>query len=806
MSESTRVEALPAEKLRRRVDPARLQELEQSIPAPANADLVGQGRAVDALSFGLDIGVKGYNVFIVGPPGTGKTSTVLRLIRERARKESRPQDTCYVYNFDDPHRPQVLSLPFGAGAKVDKELQQSILALSRSIGQALAEEHLVHPTTAAIEKAREELHEIMLDLQKIAHNYQLDLEMEDDQFLLVPLIDGKPIEPEVFEELSPEVQVTLQHNIADFQQEAAPLIHAQREQERIIRDETASIERQAIQIIVEKTFESLLKRFSSHGKDVKHYLQGMQEYVLENYRELLVGHRQGGDQMVEPRSIREDEIPMAYRVNVLVSHKQPGAPVEFEKEPTLPHLFGYLEYQDTQQGLSADHMMIRAGSFHRANGGYLVVQADELLRSPEAWFGFKRALRHREIRMQDLWADPDKPRIQGVLRPMEVPTHLKVLLIGSVESYYALMSEDEDFRRIFKIKAEFESWLVWDEEHEVAMMRMLQRVSKEEKLLPLGHSGAALMIEESAREIESQTKISASIADSIDLLCEADHWARLRKAEEIESEDVKKALHFRNYRNEILERNIHESIRKGEMLIDTTGSVVGQINGLLVYAAVDHRFGIPTKITARTYAGQDGIINIDREANLSGIIHDKGAMILVGYLGGLFSQRTPLSFSASVTFEQIYGEIEGDSASCAELYALLSSLAQAPVSQGIAVTGSINQQGFLQPIGEVNLKIEGMFKICKERGLTGKQGVIIPVQNAGHLMLTEEVIEAVAQGQFHLWPLRHVDEGIPILMGLAAGKQSEDLTWTPGSLYQRVQKRLAHFSDIARQYKPRQIM
>jgi len=803
MPKSTPVEALPAAKLRRRVDPARLQELERTTTAPVDADLVGQGRAVDALSFGLDIGVKGYNVFVVGPSGTGKTSTVLRLVRERARKEARPHDTCYAYNFDDPHRPQVLTLPSGVGAKLDKELQQSTLALSRSIGQALTDEHLIHPTTAAIEQAREKLREIMVELQKIAHNYQLELESEDDQFLLVPLIDGKPIEPEVFEELSPEVQVSLQHNIAEFQQEAAPLIHAQREQERIIHDETAIIERQAIQILVEKTFESLLKRFSVHGEAVAHYLEGMQEYVLEHYRELLIGVRGSSDPMMEPRSIREAESPTAYRLNVLVTHKQRGAPVEFEKEPTLPHLFGYLEYQDTQQGLAADHMMIRAGSFHRANGGYLVVQADELLRSSDVWFGFKRALRHREIRMQDLWADPDKPRIQGVLRPMEVPTHLKVLLIGSVESYYALMSEDEDFRRIFKIKAEFEPWLTWDDEHEVAMMRMLQRVAKEEQLLPVDPSGAALMIEEAAREIESQSKISASIADGIDLLCEADHWARHRKAEAIAADDVRRALSFRNYRNEILERNIHESINKGETLIDTNALVIGQVNGLLVYAAVDHRFGIPTKITARTYAGEDGILNIDREANLSGIIHDKGAMILVGYLGGLFSQQHPLSFSASVTFEQIYGEIEGDSASCAELYALLSSLAQVPIQQGIAITGSINQQGYLQPIGEVNLKVEGMFKICKHRGLTGKQGVVIPIQNAEHLMLSEEVIQAVEQGLFHLWPLHHVDQGIPILMGLNAGTQYDDLSWTPGSLYQRVQQRLDRFHEITRSQKTR---
>jgi predicted ATP-dependent protease len=800
MPKSAEIKPLLPQQLRRRVDIQRLEKLDQAAHLSPSPDLVGQSRAIDALTFGLGIGVKGYNVFVVGPPGAGKTSTVLRLIRERAQNEERPQDTCYVYNFEDAYRPQVLILPHGAGAKLDKELQQNIVALARSIGQALADEHAIHPVTPATIKARERLRKIVEEMHALAETFELALEMEDDQFMVVPLLDGEPIESEVFSELSLDEQSALQERIVAFQQKAAPLIHAQREQERVLEEELEIIERQAIKTLVEETFDSLRKRFGEYGEAVKHYLRGMQEYLMENYRELIVGERKNGDGLIDARPIRDTELPLAYRVNVLVSRKSSGAPVEVEKEPTLPHLFGYLEYQDTQLGLSADHMMIRPGSLHRANGGYLIVQADELIRSPEVWFAFKRALRHREIRMPDLWADPDKPRIQGVLRPMEVPTQLKVLLIGSVESYYALMSEDEDFRRIFKIKSEFVSWFPWDDEHEIAYLRMLQRITKEDELLPLDYTGAALMIEEAAREMESQFKLSASIANGIDLLCEAHHWALQRKAKKIEDIDVKKALSFRTYRNEILELDVLDAIERGEMLIDTQGKVVGQINGLLVYAAVDHCFGIPTKITARTYTGQEGILNIDREANLSGMIHDKGAMILVGYLGGLFSKQMPLSFNASVTFEQIYGEIEGDSASCAELYALLSSLAQVPLDQGIAVTGSINQQGYLQPIGEVNLKIEGMFKICKKRGLTGKQGVIIPIQNAPHLLLRDEVIEAVEQGFFHIWALNHVDQGIPILTGLRAGQQYDDLSWTPGSLYDRVQASLRRFTQIAHQH------
>ncbi|MEM1008324.1 MAG: AAA family ATPase, partial [Myxococcota bacterium] len=538
----------------------------------------------------------------------------------------------------------------------------------------------------------------------------------------------------------------------------------------------------------------------AHADGLGRYLQAMHEYVLENYRELVMGVAKNGETLSELRGIRESELPTEYRVNVLVSHKHDSAPVEFEKEPSLPHLFGYLEYKDTHQGLDADHMMIRAGSLHRANGGYLIVQAEELLGSLEIWHAFKRALRHREIRMPDLWNDPEKPRIQGVLRPMEVPTNLKVMLIGSAESYFALMSEDEDFRRIFKVKAEFESWVSWDQQHELSLIRMLRRIAEEEGLLSLEYSAIARLIEEAARDVESQSKLSTSIANRIDLLCEADHWARERNAESLGAEDIEKALSFRNYRNESLERDFLESIDSGEVLIETSGEAIGQINGLLVYSAIDHHFGIPTKITAQTYAGREGVVNIGREANLSGYIHDKGAMILVGFLGGLCSQQTPLCLNASVTFEQIYGEVEGDSASCAELYALLSSLSRIPVHQGIAVTGSMNQRGEVQPIGEVNRKIEGMFALCKKRGLTGQQGVIIPFQNAQHLMLRENVIEAVRQGLFHIWAIRHVREGIPILMGKSGGARDPAGRWTPDSVLDRVQDRLDHLASVARDY------
>lgn len=463
-----------------------------------------------------------------------------------------------------------------------------------------------------------------------------------------------------------------------------------------------------------------------------------------------------------------------------------------EKEPTLPHIFGYIEYQETSLGLATDHTLLRPGSLHRANGGYLILQANDLLRSADVWSNFKRALRHREVRMQDPHADPEKPRLYGTVRPLEIPLDLKVILIGSAESYYQLVSQDEDFDRIFKVKAEFEAWVPRDDQHEREYGLFVQRICQEESLLSPDISAIALMIEESSRDIESKHRLSTSVSSAMDLMCEADYWTRQEHRNKITADDIKKALQFREYRHQSVERNIIELIDKHEILIDTDGDLVGQVNALLVYISHDFSFGLPNKITARTYVGKHGVINIDREAQLSGAIHDKGSMILIGLLGSLWGQQHPLHFNASITFEQLYGEIEGDSASCAEFYALLSSLAQHPIYQGIAVTGSINQLGLLQPIGSVNAKIEGMFKICKMRGLTRKQGVIIPIQNVDHLMLKDEVIEAVKEGMFHIWPIQHISEGVQILMGIPAGDRQEDGTWPKDTLFDKVQQRISH--------------
>ena len=762
---------------------------------PAFALPFGQKRAVDSLLFGLDIDIRGYNIFILGPPGSGKTSLALRLIRERARQEERPDDICYVYHFDEPHRPLSVLLPSGVGQYLEKELRNAISGLAKSIFQTIYDEHFLKIASLVTAQARQAMSDIFNKISEIAKRYQLAVEHEEEQFMVVPLRDGRPIDTDVFEELPQQDRQVIQERISAFQGEAAPWIKAQRDQELLVEEQLSELEKQAIAGLVENSFAALEETFSKkhnvpQASGLFKYFEDMKAHLMEHYRELIGKPHEEDEEGTPLQPIAPGNIPRPYQINILVSHKVSGSPVIVEKEPTPHHLFGFLEYREGMGGLSTDHTLIRPGALHRANGGYLILQANDLTQMPEAWETFKRALRHRELRVRDLSMDPEKPRIHGTIRPKAMPLDVKVVLIGSAETYYTLMHEDEDFQRIFKVKSEFESWIERDEVSEVVYCQFLERICEEEGLLPPASSALALMVEESAREIESQNKLSTSVVSSIDLLCEANYWAKKRKARKITVNDILEAKRFRAYRHETVEKTIQESIDKGEMLIDTDGFVSGQINGLLVYSAMDYRFGIPTKITARTYAGNKGVINIDREAQLSGMIHDKGSMILVGLLGGLWGQKHPLAFNASITFEQNYAEIEGDSASCAEFYALLSSLADVPIYQGVAVTGSINQQGLIQPIGSVNVKIEGMFEICKKRGLTGRQGVIIPTANAEHLMLTDEVIAAVKAGTFHIWSVNHVSEAIEILMGIPAGERGSDGSWTIGSLFEKVEQRL----------------
>jgi len=482
-----------------------------------------------------------------------------------------------------------------------------------------------------------------------------------------------------------------------------------------------------------------------------------------------------------------------YRVNVLVEHGDgDGAPVVMELHPTCQNLLGRIDHQAHMGALFTDFMLVKAGALHRANGGYLILQANDILLHPMSWFALKKVLRHKEIRIEEM-QEEGRPRVTGTVRPQSVPLDVKVILVGNEDTYYLLQNHDEEFNRLFKVKSDFCHAMDRTPENLRAMACFLGQIAREEKFLPLHARAVARIVEYASQMAEDQEMVSNRTSSMIDLVAESDFWAhqRQKRPRFIDVKDVDRALEERARRHSRIEKMALREIQSGTVLIDTVGAVVGQINGMAVYDLGDYAFGIPSRITAITHAGDKGIINIDREVNLSGNIHDKGTLILTGYISGRFARNKPMNLSASITFEQTYNQVEGDSASSTELYALLSSLADVPIAQSIAVTGSVNQQGYIQAIGGVNEKIEGFFKVCKSLGtLDGSQGMMIPRANVRNLMLSREVVEAVQAGLFHVFAVSHIDEGIEILTNMPAGTQDADGNWTPGSFNERVARRI----------------
>jgi lon-related putative ATP-dependent protease len=769
---------------------------------------VGQQRALRALGFGLEIRKKGYNIVAVGLPGTGKTSSVERLLRHRAAREKNPGDICYVHNFDDAQRPKALVLPPGNGRLLASQMEQLVDDLHRRVPRILSSRLLANQRAKITADFRSQVEQARRELMSTAREHGLKVDEYEDRLLIAPLVEGEPIGPEDFDSMPPEVKQVLEERVLTFQQRMANFERAKGKMEREVEERIVAQERSAIEPYVEDLL-SEIKDAHDDGRDlIEAYLAKVHTFVLENHRRFLGQEEQPGEEGGEgqepsvdidphPDAARGEDIAelVELQVNVLVYRDDgSGAPVVVERHPTRQNLLGFLEYRDQHGALQTDHTLIRPGALHRANGGYLMLQAAELDQEANAWEALRRALDHQEVRVDE--NREEGQRLAGSVDPESIPLDAKVILIGTGDAVSSFQDDDLDFERLFKVKADFEESFPRTKANVEQLARFMGQVAREEKLRSLSRAGAARMVEYCCREAENQKRLSARLALVVDLIAEADYWARRSRRKRIEPDHIDRALAARLERHSKLEDQILEDIRQGQLLIDTQGSVVGQINGIAIYDMGDHIFGVPSRITARAYAGRQGVVNIDREVKLSGAIHDKGALILVGYLGGRFALSHGLALSASITFEQSYEEVEGDSASATELFALLSCLADVPIRQAIAATGSVNQQGELQAIGGVNEKIEGVFRLCRTRGLTGEQGVIIPNSNVGQLMLRKEVIDAVRSRRFHIWAVRDVDEGMEILTGFAAGKLRKDGTWTPGSINDRVARRLAAFSRM----------
>jgi len=776
---------LKAEELRRRCDPGIFQFKTTAEVEPLG-EVIGQERAVQALECGLGIKDSRYNIYVAGGPGTGKMSIVRSFLERISAKEEQPPDICYVHNFEDPYTPRYLLPPPGKGARLKADMSKLIELLKRDIPTAFkSEEYQEHKRKIdeAINRKREEL---FAKLEGAAKEKGFVLQRTPIGINTIPLVAGKPMSEEEYKKLSEEERQAIEERhdevkllIEETIREAQGL-----EEERARRLE--ELNREVVAFSLEPKVATLKEVYGEEPR-VREFLDEVKHDILANL-ELFIGKEgeaeQGGDQLAR------------YDVNILVDNSRAeGAPVVVEENATYPNLFGKVERRVQLGVMTTDFTMIKPGSLHRANGGYLVLSANNLFKYPLSWEALKVALKSGKITIEDPAMLLGYAATEG-LRPESLPLRVKLIIVGSRELWGLLQAYEEDFQEFFKIKSEFASEMDWDEKYIKKFGPFIRaRVLERPGLKDFDRTGMARVVEYAAELTGDQKKISARFSDIMAIIREASYCAERDGSEYVMAEHVERAIADKHHRSDLTEERLQEMIARGELLVDVEGVKIGQVNGLAVYELGDFSFGRPTRITANVFAGKDGVVNIEREAELSGKIHTKGLLILKGWLGEKFAHDKPLSLSASLTFEQSYSEIDGDSASSTEAYALISALSDVPLKQNIAVTGSVNQKGEIQPIGGVNEKIEGFFKTCQLKGLNGEQGVIIPEQNVANLMLSHEVIAAVRKGKFHIWSVETIDEGIELLTGEKAGRRLKNGNFAKGSIYWKVDRRLRELGE-----------
>ena len=792
------IDELSSEQVRKVCDPQSLgfQTTREIQPLEG---IIGQGRAVQALQFGLDMPDRGFNIYVAGLSGTGRTTAVQAFLQERAREQAVPSDWCYVNNFQDPYRPEALELPPGRSRELQRDVKAFVERARHDIQQVFDSEEYSERKAAVEEGLEREQQALLQQMKQHAQDAGFQVQVTSMGMVFVPTREeGQPMDQQTFLSLPLEIQQELEQRQQQLQDELKDALRETRGLEKTTQERVQQLDREVALYAVDLLVEDLLEKYRDLPEVVA-YLQAVQEDMLEHidlFRKQPEAPEGGGPQ---PPWIQETAY-RKYEVNVVVDNSRlEGAPVVIELNPTYHDLFGRIEKEAQFGALSTDFTLIRRGSIHRANGGYLVLPVEEVLRNLFVWDGLKRAVRNGKIAVEDLGERLGYVATRG-LQPEPIPLKVKVVLIGSPQVYNLLYQQDEDFDELFKVKADFDVRMDRTEENVQAYLASICRLCQKEELMPLASAAAAKVVEYSSRLAEDQEKLSTHFAEIADLIREASFWAQKDKASNIEVRHVQQAIEADVYRSNLIQERIQEMIQQGTLLIDVQGEAVGRINGLAVLNLGDYAFGRPNRITVTIGLGRGGIVDIEREARLGGPIHTKGVLILSGYLMHQYAQHRPLSLSARLVFEQSYEGVEGDSASSTELYALLSALARLPLRQGIAVTGSVNQQGEVQAIGGVNEKVEGFFEVCRARGLTGDQGVLIPQANGRHLMLREEVVEAVREGLFHLWPVRTIDEGIEVLTGVPAGARGADGAFPEGTVHHRVDQRLAELAECMQGY------
>jgi predicted ATP-dependent protease len=795
---------LPADALYAVCNPDALG-FETTAEVPPADGTVGQERAIRSLQFGLEVEADGYNLFVSGPPGTGRNTTLRAAVERIAAGRPLPPDWCYVHNFDDHRQPSAMSLPAGRGPALAHHMDAFIDACRREIPRHFETDAYAKNREQLMRAFGEEREKAFEGVEQEARQRGFALNIGPMGVATIPIkADGQPMSREEFTALSDDEKKALEERGEELQSLISQALLQTRRLEREAQARLEELDKSVATYAITPLLNELRQEYMDIPKAVA-YLDHVEKDIIEHLDQFRA--TDASAQQIPPMLRGAlDDFFTRYKVNAFITHAGGnGAPVVIENNPTYYNLFGRVDYRSQLGSMTTDHMMIKAGAIHRANGGYLVLQAFDVLTTPLAWETLKRTIRCREAQIINLGEQYSAIPV-ATLTPQPLPLAVKVVLVGNPRMYQLLQSADEDFRKLFRVKADFTVDMDRSPDCLKLYASFISSQVRHDRLRPFHKTAVSRVIEHGSRLVEHQRKLSTRFIDISDLLTEANFWAGDENSELVLDRHVERAIEEKIYRSNLIEERVQEIISDGTIMIDTSGAVAGQVNGISVLELGDYRFGRPSRISARASLGRGQVTSIERDINLSGPIHNKGFMILNGYLQGTFAQERPLSLTASIGFEQTYDEIEGDSASAAELYALLSAVSGVPIKQGIAVTGSVNQAGEVQAIGGVNDKIEGFYAVCKAQGLSGEQGVVIPKENAKHLMLKKEVVDAVRAGRFNVWAVTNVWEGIEVLTGVPAGEPDARGKYPANTVYRRAADRLAAMSRrlaaLGRQPRP----
>jgi lon-related putative ATP-dependent protease len=778
-------EMAPAD-LRHTCDIDRLT-FETTAELPFSNKIVGQPRGTRSIEFGIEINSPGFNIYVMGPTGTGRTTTIEHFLQEKAAAGPVPNDWVFVQNFQDQRRPRAISLPPGRGTQFRTDMLELVAYLRREIPKAFETEEYKDALSGIVQELEAQRGRILQKVRHEAAEQGFAIIRTPDGLIISPVVDGQPMPAEVYEALESEQKEELNTVRRSLERSLEDALRAVQDVERGTRDQIADLARRVASSVVDRFVEPLRTAYTDEEEALLH-LKLVQEDVIAHVNDFLPDE----EARLESSPQERDDPFRRYAVNLMVDHRESrGAPVVVENNPTYHNLAGRIEY-DVKFGVpTTDFSNIKAGALHRANGGYLVLRAGDVLRHSHAWQALKRALNSGQVRIEEPAAESIATK---TVDPEPIPLDVKIILMGGTALYYSLLEVDEDFSKLFKVRADFDADMERNAENEGELALFIAARCTEENLHHFDRGAVGRVIEQSSRLAESKDKLTTRFGEVANLVREASYWAENAGREIVTEADVTRAIQEHTFRSNLMEQHLRRQIKKGILFVDTSGSAVGQVNGLYLIQVGDYGFGQPSRITAQTYMGSAGVVSVEREVKLSGPIHNRGIMTLIGYLGGTYAQDQPLSLSASLAFEQNYSGVEGDSASSAELYALLSSLSGLAIQQGIAVTGSVNQWGQIQPIGGATAKIEGFYDVCAEGGLTGEQGVVIPAANVRDLMLRQDLVDAVSEGRFHVWAVSTIDEGLEILTGVPAGKREVDGTYPPGTVHRAVQDKLGQLA------------